>query len=53
MSSRQIILKLTLELEDKWARQMSAEELVEYIKERLNSSLGFRGQVKKFRVLTR
>ena len=53
MERRQVIFKVVLELDEKWAAQLTKEELLEYIKERLNSSLGFRGQVKRFRVVSR
>jgi len=42
-----IRLNVTLELDQKWAGQLTKEELAEYLKARLNYSLGFRGQVKK------
>ena len=42
-----IRLNVTLELDQKWASQLTKEELTEYLKARLNYSLGFRGQVKK------
>jgi hypothetical protein len=47
MDKREYKFKVTLELDEKWANQMNYEELIEYIKHRLNSSLGFRGQIKK------
>jgi hypothetical protein len=53
MERRQVIFKVVLELDEKWAAQLTKEELLEYIRERLNSSLGFRGQVKRFRVVSR
>ena len=53
MDSRQIIFKVTLEVDDKWAGNLTQEEVVEHIRERLNSSLGFRGQVKRFRIVSR
>lgn len=40
-------LNITIELDQKWASQMTKEELAKYLKARLNYSLGFRGQVKK------
>ena len=47
----QITFKVTLDLDKKWASHLTRDELAEYIKERLNSSLGFRGQVKRFRLV--
>jgi len=51
MSNNKVTLRVTLELDEKWASHLTREELAEYIKERLNSSLGFRGQVKRFRLI--
>ena len=51
MSNNEVTLRVTLELDEKWASHLTREELAEYIRERLNSSLGFRGQVKRFRLL--
>ena len=42
-------LRITLDLDGKWATQMSEEELLDYLTTRLNSCLGFRGRVKKLR----
>ena len=44
---KQLKLKITLDLDEKWAENFSSEELLEYLKARVNYSLGFRGQVKK------
>ncbi len=51
MSNSEATLRVTLALDEKWASHLTREELAEYIRERLNSSLGFRGQVKRFRLL--
>ena len=51
MSNSEVTFRLTLTLDEKWASHLTREELAEYIKERLNSSLGFRGQVKRFRLV--
>ena len=53
MKGTEIKFKVTINLEEKWAKNLSQEELLEYIKARLNSSLGFRGQIKKLTVLNR
>jgi len=50
---KQITFNVTLELDNKWVRNMTREELIEYIEARLTSSLGFRGQVKKFKVVSK
>ena len=52
IDKEQITFKVTLDLDKKWASHLTRDELAEYIKERLNSSLGFRGQVKRFRLLS-
>jgi hypothetical protein len=52
MSNKEVKLRITLSLDEKWASHLTTDELAEYIKERLNSSLGFRGQVKRFRLLS-
>ena len=43
--SHQLKLTITLALDEKWANNLTPEELREYIKARLDYSLGFRGQV--------
>jgi hypothetical protein len=43
----QLKFNVTLELDEKWASNFSPEELREYLKSRLDYSLGFRGRVKK------
>ena len=48
----QITFKVTLGVDKKWVSHLTRDELAEYIKERLNSSLGFRGQVKRFRLVS-
>lgn len=46
--------KVILELDNKWVKNFdSHDELVDYIKARLNSSLGFKGQVKGLREVKR
>lgn len=52
MSNGQITFKMTLNLDENWASHLSKDELVEYLKTRLNSSLGFRGQIKRFGVVS-
>lgn len=51
MSNNQITFKVTLNLDKSWASHATKKQLVDYIKERLNSSLGFRGQVERFSVV--
>jgi hypothetical protein len=42
-------LRITLNLDGKWATQMSEQDQLEYSTVRLNSCLGFRGHVEKLR----
>ncbi len=51
MPNNQITFKVTLKLDDNWASHLSKDEVAAYLKERLNSSVGFRGQVERFRVV--
>ena len=53
MPNIELRFKVTLELNDKWARNQTSEELVDYLKARLNSSLGLRGQIKKLNLVAR
>ena len=46
-------VSVTLELDEKWASAQSKEGLTDYLKSRLNGSLGFRGHVKRFRIVSR
>ena len=51
MANNQITFRVTLKLDENWASHLSKDELVTYLKERLNSSVGFRGQVERFSVV--
>jgi len=51
MPDIEIKLKLTLKLSEEWASNMSTEELINYIKDKLNESLRMRGQIKKLAVV--
>ncbi len=53
MTEIEFKFKGTLQLDEKWASNQTTEELIEYIKARINSSLGFRGQIKKLTLVTR
>lgn len=46
-NKREIEIRITMELEGEWARNLTREELQEYLKARLNHALGFRGKVKE------
>ena len=47
MENNHIPVKVKLYLDEKWASNFSPEELSEYLRARLDYSLGFRGYVKK------
>ncbi len=51
MEKREIIFRVTLQLDEKWAGRQTQEEVVDYLEARLNSSLGFRGAIKKLKVM--
>jgi len=53
MPDIEIKFKLTLKLNEKWASAMSTEELINYIKDKLNESLRFRGEIKKLSVVNK
>ena len=53
MQEISIKFKVTLQLDEKWANNMTTEELIEYIKARMNSSLGFRGKIRKLSVVSK
>lgn len=53
MAEIEIRIKATLQLDEEWADNQTTEELVEYLKTRLNSSLGFRGQIKKLTLVSK
>jgi hypothetical protein len=53
MGDNEIKVKVTLSLDDKWANNQSKDELAEIIKQRMDYSLGFRGRIKKFKLVSR
>jgi hypothetical protein len=53
MEQIKIEVKATLQLDEKWANTQTTEELVEYLKARLNSSLGFRGRIKRLKLVSK
>lgn len=50
MDNNEITVKVTLKLDEKWASDLSKKELIEFIRSKLSTSLGFRGQVAKVSV---
>jgi len=53
MREIEIEFKATLKLDEKWVGKQTTEQLMEYIKTIINSSLGFRGRVKKLTVVSK
>ncbi len=43
--------KVTIDLDEKWASNLTPEELADTLKYRLNHALGFRGSVKKVKTV--
>lgn len=43
----QLKLNITIDLDRKWARNLTEDELRAYLQNRLDYCLGFRGKVKK------
>jgi len=50
MNDNRTTAKVTIKLDEKWANNLREEELKEFIKLRVDNSLGFRGQVENVRV---
>ena len=50
MKEKGMMLKATLILDDEWASNLTEEELIESIRTRLDTSLGFRGRAVKLKV---
>jgi hypothetical protein len=53
MREIEIEFKATLKLDEKWVGKQTTEQLMEYIKAIINSSLRFRGRVKKLTVVSK
>ena len=51
MNDSGIRLQIILKLDEKWASHQTREELIEYIRSRLDTSLGFRGKIEKLKVI--
>lgn len=48
----EIQLEVMLELDEMWASNQTADELIDYIRDRMDSSLGFRGQIRSLNVVS-
>ncbi len=44
-------LKVQLELDEQWASNHDNAELIEFLKHSLNTTLGFRGEVKRLSIV--
>ena len=53
MDKSEITFKVTLKLDEKWASNREQEEVVESIKDRFDTCLGFRGGIKRFAVVNK
>ncbi len=53
MNTNQLKLRLELELDPEWASNQNEEEVVEFIRDKLSNSLGFRATVKGCKVARR
>ncbi len=51
MREKGIVFRLTLEIDDKWASNLSRDELIDTVESRLNRGLGFRGRVRRLRII--
>lgn len=51
MGDNGVMLRVTFKLDETWSSHQTREELLESIRVRLDSSLGFRGQTQKMKVL--
>ena len=53
MDDNTITVTMTLEIDGRWSAQMSEGDLIEYLTAKLDNNLGFRGRVKKLRLVSR
>jgi hypothetical protein len=53
MKPLEIKLSVTVQLDEKWASNLTTEELVECLKAQLDKSLGFRGQITKLKLVSK
>jgi len=51
MRDNGVMLKVTLSLDEKWSSHQTKEEIIESIRTRLDTSLGFRGRTVKLKVV--
>ena len=53
MNADEVNVKLTLRLNGTWASEYSDKELVDYLRQRVDTVLGFRGEVNRVTVASR
>ena len=53
MKPLEIKLSVTVQLDEKWASNLTTEELVECLKAQIEKGLGFRGQITKLKLVNR
>ena len=53
MENTEVKLKVTLELDQEWAGHHSSEEVMEFIKHKMDYILGFRGRIKRLKPVKR
>lgn len=50
MHNKTITLKVTLDVDEVWAAKQTKTDIVDCIRKRMSNGLGFRGQIREFRV---
>ena len=50
---KEVKLSVTLELDEEWAGNHDEAELIEYLKHRWGTDLGFRGEVRRLNIVKR
>jgi len=50
MHNKTITLKVTLNVDDVWAKEQTKSEILDSIKNRMRYGLGFRGSITEFKV---
>lgn len=51
MDNGKITFRMTLSLDKEWAENQDSDELIDFVKNRLDYTLGFRGRIKSIRVV--
>lgn len=53
MDNNKITFKVTIALDEEWSSNLTMDEMIGYIRDKLDTTLGFRGEIKKFRVVNK